>query len=183
MKLPEFGRKVGIIIICIFIAYSSISYIMLLFIGSFAKSVIEPMTYANINFMNCEMQKSHASCFTAINHIPCEFMNAFTNNSDSKCSIDELKNLANNMPMDKSMHNTGFLTDVVFLGYQNSILKDTMDVLSGVMDQSNKQLDSLSLNTINKNGSGPKENVQSTSDLTLSGLQNDLKALNVYTVS
>lgn len=128
MKLPKIAKKVAIIIICILIAYSSISYIMLLFIGSFAKSVIEPMAYANINFVNCEWQNSHVSCFTAINHIPCEFMNAFTNNSDSECSIDELKNLANNIPMDKSRQNTGFLTDVVFLGYQNSILKDTCKI-------------------------------------------------------
>ncbi len=124
MKLLGSAKKTAVIVVCILIAYSLVSYIMLLFIGSLAKSVIEPMSYANINFVNCEMSKLHASYLTGTIQRPCRFMNAYMNNSGGKCSIDELKNLANDMPMEKSRQNTGFLMDVVFVAYQNSILKD-----------------------------------------------------------
>ncbi len=123
MKLPKIAKKAAVIIVCILIAYSLVSYIMLLFIGSFTKSVIAPMTYANINFMNCEMREINDNYINNIISQRCDFMTL-----SRPCSINGLKNLANNMPIDKSRQNTGFLTDVVFLGYQDSIRKDTCKI-------------------------------------------------------
>ena len=114
MYLFGSAKRVAVIVVCIMIAYSLVSYIMLLFIGSFAKSVIEPMSYANINFVNCEMSKLHASYLAGTIQRPCRFMNAFRNSSDNECTVEQLKNLANNMPMEKSRQNTGFFDRYCF---------------------------------------------------------------------
>ncbi|MFH1432779.1 MAG: hypothetical protein ABIG84_06205 [archaeon] len=120
MAPQDIAKKTLNILLCFLIALLIIPYSTLFFMHTLEKSVTSPVTYANVNILNCELSITDEAFLVQSLKKRCNFMNL----SKESCSIEQMKNLANSIRENKTIENTAFLTDIVFLSYQNTINKD-----------------------------------------------------------
>ena len=126
-------KKATTMFLCIFIGYIAISGIMLAFFSVFAAAVTNPMYYANINFLNCDLYTTSAISDQEYTSSLCQKLNI----SYDDCTTAGFKKRADALPKENAIKNTGFLVDVVFLTYKENMIKDSCMLYGGSKNYEN----------------------------------------------
>lgn len=120
MIYSSIAKKAIMLLLCVIAGYVAVTGMMLLFFSVFSTAVIHPMYYAEINALNCELYASNVVYKNYLIYDRCDIMNL----SRPACSGDTFKKMADAIPKENAIQNTGFLVDVVFLSYLNSTVNN-----------------------------------------------------------